>query len=280
MGVPTQNSLFVPTTFDLIIDEEQWAPLSSTASVVQTFTANPAPSARSADNPRGNAQHFFYAFETSSVSSVRIVVDVTAANALATSGVWVTVTDTDCGCASFSRNVWCGADYPGWLCEIEIPVHAEHPGTTAFYVDVYGLKGSFSVAAFAGLDNCVYSDGESFCPARLLNYPYWPSLDASDLDDKASCLYDELIDAFRNVNGNGCNSILCADEIDDDCQLALRAYACAATFNSCDAAGFLDAHICVDTCTAVEQACPYTFAQIGLAAFDCGHPRYSSDVCF
>merc|ERR1712054_671612 len=93
-------------------------------------------------------------------------------------GVLVTVRNHRCPRqATWAKSVWCDAAYfdRPWMCDIEIPTRAAHPGDNAYFVSVYGKNATYSIAFWRGRENCHAftgsgrNEGLDFC-AGLVPY--------------------------------------------------------------------------------------------------------------
>jgi len=110
-------------------------------------------------------------------------------------GVLVTVRNHRCPLqASWTKEIWCDAAYfdRPWMCDIEIPTRAEHPGSNAFFLSVYGKNATYSLGNWVGRENCHdfigsgRSDGLDFC-AGLVPYATWRWDNYLNLDNEANC---------------------------------------------------------------------------------------------
>jgi len=218
-----------------------------------------------------NWEYHFYRSLQPHVESARWRVVVTDGE-----GVLVTVRNNRCPLqASWTREVWCDANYFGYpyICDIEIPTEAAHPGNTAYFISVYGKNATYSIAYWRGLENCHafthngLTDGLSFC-SGIVNYPTWRWDDYAALDSEASCFFDELYNHFRVQP--------CWSGVTTDCNATLQQFACYESFRACDANGFY-VGTCRSSCDAVVYECVNWFESVDLEHYNCSSSRYIDD---
>jgi len=218
-----------------------------------------------------NWEYHFYRSLQPHVESARWRVVVTDGE-----GVLVTVRNNRCPLqASWTREVWCDANYFGYpyICDIEIPTEASHPGNTAYFISVYGKNATYSIAYWRGLENCHafthngLTDGLSFC-SGIVNYPTWRWDDYAALDSEASCFFDELYNHFRVQP--------CWSGVTTDCNATLQQFACYESFRACDANGFY-VGTCRSSCDAVVYECVNWFESVDLEHYNCSSSRYIDD---
>jgi len=188
-------------------------------------------------------------------------------------GVLVTVRNHRCPLqATWIKEVWCDADYfdRPWLCDIEIPTRASHPGDNAFFVAVNGKNATYSIAFWRGRENCHdftgsgRSDGLSFC-AGLVPYATWRWDSYRTLDNEAECFFEELYSQFRVQP--------CWSGVTAECNATLAAFACYESFHRCDADGFA-VGTCRESCDAVVYECSNMFESVNLEHYNCSSSRY------
>ena len=194
-------------------------------------------------------------------------------------GVLVTVRNHRCPLqATWTREVWCDADYfdRPWMCDIEIPTAAAHPGNNAFFVSVYGKNATYSIAYWRGRENCHdfygagYTDGLDFC-AGLVPYTTWRWDDYSKLDNEAQCFFEELYGHFRVQP--------CWSGVTTDCNATLQRFACYESFRRCDEYGFY-VGTCRKACNAVVYECVNWFESVNLEHYNCSSSRYIDEGAY
>ena len=219
-------------------------------------------------------EHHFYRSLQATVESARWRVVVTAGE-----GVLVTVRNHRCPLqASWTREVWCDADYfdRPWMCDIEIPTAAAHPGNNVFFVDVYGKNATYDISYLRGLENCHSftgagrSEGLDFC-AGLVPYNTWRWDDYNKLDNEASCFFDELYNHFRVQP--------CWSGVTTDCNSTLQRFACYESFRACDAQGFY-VGTCRNACNSVVYECVNWFESVNLEHYNCTSSRYIDEESY
>merc|ERR1712137_324 len=145
-------------------------------------------------------------------------------------GVLVTVRNHRCPLQStWTKEVWCDADYfdRPWMCDLEIPTRAAHPGDNAFFVSVYGKNATYSIAFWRGRENCHdftgsgRTEGLDFC-AGLVPYTTWRWDHYSTLDHEAECFFDQLYQHFRVQP--------CYTGVTPECNATLASFACHESF--------------------------------------------------
>ena len=192
-------------------------------------------------------------------------------------GVLVTVRNNRCPLqATWTREIWCDANYFGnpYICDIEIPTEAAHPGNNAFFISVYGKNATYTLAYWRGLENCHLfthdglPEGLNFC-SGIVNYPTWRWDDYAALDAEASCFFEELYDHFRVQP--------CWSGVTTDCNSTLQQFACYESFKACDANGFY-VGTCRSECNAVVHECVNWFESVDLEHYNCSSSRYIDDV--
>merc|ERR1712000_531307 len=150
-------------------------------------------------------------------------------------GVLVTIRNHRCPLqATWVKEVWCDADYfdRPWMCDLEIPTRAAHPGDNAFFVSVYGKNATYSIAFWRGRENCHdftgsgRTEGLDFC-AGLVPYATWRWDSYATLDHEASCFFEDLYQHFRVQP--------CYTGVTPECNATLAAFACYESFRRCDA---------------------------------------------
>jgi len=188
-------------------------------------------------------------------------------------GVLVTVRNHRCPLqADWVKEVWCDAAYfdQPWLCDIEIPSRAAHPGDNAYFVSVYGKNATYSIAFWRGNENCHAftgsgrNEGLDFC-AGLVPYNTWRWDSYNNLDHEAHCLFEQLYDHFRVQP--------CWSGVSAECNSTLQAFACYESFHRCDAQGFM-VGTCRDACDAVVYECVNWFESVDLEHYNCTSHRY------
>jgi len=226
-----------------------------------------------ADN---NWEHHFYRSLQATVESARWRVVVTEGE-----GVLVTVRNHRCPLqATWSRQVWCDNDYfnqgHNYMCDIEIPTAASHPGDNVFFVDVYGKNASYSIAYWRGIENCHQftgsgaRDGVQFC-SDVVSYATWRWEDYTALDMEAECFFNDLYNHFRVQP--------CWSGVTTDCNSTLRQFACYESFRACDAAGFY-VGTCRSACDAVVYECVNMFETVNLEHYNCTSNRYIDEEAY
>jgi hypothetical protein len=196
-------------------------------------------------------------------------------------GVLVTVRNHRCPLqADYVKEVWCDAAYfdRPWMCDIEIPTRAAHPGNNAYFVAVYGKNATYSIAFWRGRENCHdftgagRNDGLDFC-AGLVPYTTWRWDNYQNLDNEAHCLFEQLYDHFRVQP--------CWSGVSQECNSTLQSFACFESFHRCDAQGFF-VGTCRDACEAVVYECANWFESVNLEQYNCTSSRYldsRSEIC-
>lgn len=191
-------------------------------------------------------------------------------------GVLVTVRNNRCPLqATWERELWCDARSFGhnYVCDIEIPTEASHPGDNAFFISVYGNNATYTIAYWRGLENChVFThdglpEGLSFC-SGIVDYPTWRYDDYAALDAEASCFFEELYNHFRVQP--------CWSGVSVDCNATLQQFACYESFRACDANGFY-VGTCRSSCNAVVYECVNWFESVDLEHYNCTSSRYIDD---
>jgi hypothetical protein len=192
-------------------------------------------------------------------------------------GVLVTVRNNRCPLqATWTREIWCDADYFSnpYVCDIQIPTEATHPGDNAFFISVYGKNATYTIAYWRGLENCYLfthsglPEGLNFC-SNIVDYPTWRwDNDYAALDSEASCLFQELYNHFRVQP--------CWDGVTTDCNATLQQFACYETFKACDSNGFY-VGTCRSSCDAVAYECVNWFESVDLEHYNCTSSRYIDD---
>eukprot|EP00339_Tiarina_fusa_P012776 CAMPEP_0117025160 /NCGR_PEP_ID=MMETSP0472-20121206/18612_1 /TAXON_ID=693140 ORGANISM="Tiarina fusus, Strain LIS" /NCGR_SAMPLE_ID=MMETSP0472 /ASSEMBLY_ACC=CAM_ASM_000603 /LENGTH=3343 /DNA_ID=CAMNT_0004731795 /DNA_START=70 /DNA_END=10101 /DNA_ORIENTATION=+ len=210
---------------------------------------------------------FFYSI-SSEPQSMRWRVVVTEGE-----GVLVTIRNHRCPRqATWVKEVWCDADYfdRPWMCDLEIPTRAAHPGDNAFFVAVYGKNATYSIAFWRGRENCHdftgsgRTEGLDFC-AGLVPYATWRWDSYHNLDQEANCFFEELYQHFRVQP--------CYTGVTPECNATLQAFACHESFRRCDAEGFYTG-TCRDSCEAVVYECANWFETVDLEHYNCTSSRY------
>jgi hypothetical protein len=191
-------------------------------------------------------------------------------------GVFVTLSTDPCfaeGAGNVLKNIWCAAEYDEWICELQLPTAAEHPGVTTFYLDVYGRQSGFSVEYQTGLNNCEVPAASAipFC-ASVVDYPVWSVENPTLYDDEAGCFYESLVAAFSRLDGEYCDTV-CWTGTSAACRETLAAFACYESFPPCDLNGFITS-TCREMCELVESTCSVAFNQVYLNQYDCQSFRY------
>jgi len=188
-------------------------------------------------------------------------------------GVLVTVRNHRCPhLATWSRQIWCDADYAHhpYMCDIEIPTRAAHPGAMAFYVSVYGKNATYTLEHYRGVENCHRfaasgrNEGLDFC-AGLVPYYTWSWENYETLDNEAHCFFEQLYSMFRVQP--------CYSGVTAQCNATLAAFACYESFRACDATGFA-VPTCRDVCKDVEQTCDNSFSHVNFEAYECNSLIY------
>jgi len=189
-------------------------------------------------------------------------------------GVLVTVRNHRCPLQStWTKEVWCDAAYfdRPWMCDIEIPTIAAHPGDNAFFVSVYGKNATYSIAFWRGRSNCHdftgsgRDEGLNFC-AGLVPYTTWRWDNYHNLDSEASCFFEQLYNRFKNQP--------CWNGVSPECNATLQAFACYESFRKCDNYGF-SVGTCRDACEAVVYECANWFESVNLEHYNCSSSRYT-----
>ena len=218
---------------------------------------------------------FFYSI-SSEPQSMRWRVVVTEGE-----GVLVTVRNHRCPLqASWVKEIWCDADYfdRPWMCDIEIPTRAAHPGDNAFFVAVYGKNATYSIAFWRGHENCHdftgsgRNEGLDFC-AGIVPYTTWRYDNYNNVDSQAECLFEELYQHFRVQP--------CYTGVTPECNATLQQFACYESFHRCDAQGFFTG-TCRQSCDAVVYECANWFETVDLEHYNCTSSRYidgNAHVC-
>merc|ERR1712137_640969 len=188
-------------------------------------------------------------------------------------GVLVTVRNHRCPLQStWTKQVWCDADYfdRPWMCDLEIPTRAAHPGDNAYFVSVNGKNATYSIAFWRGRENChVFTgsgrnEGLDFC-AGLVPYGTWRWDDYHHLDQEAHCFFEELYEHFRVQP--------CYTGVTPECNATLQAFACYESFRRCDEQGFYTG-TCRDECAGVTYECANNFETVDLEHYNCSSARY------
>ena len=216
----------------------------------------------------GNWDYDFYYSISPEPQSMRWRVVVTSGE-----GVLVTVRNHRCPLqATWIKEVWCDAAYfdRPWMCDIEIPTRAAHPGDNAYFVAVYGKNATYSIAFWRGRENCHAftgsgrDDGLNFC-AGLVPYATWRWDNYDNLDKEAHCFYEDLYNHFK------CQP--CWNGVSRECNATLQAFACYESFRKCDKNGF-SVGTCKDSCEAVVYECANWFETVNLEHYNCSSARY------
>ena len=188
-------------------------------------------------------------------------------------GVLVTVRNHRCPLqATWTKEVWCDAAYYDrpWMCDVEIPTRAAHPGDNAFFVSVYGRNATYSIAFWRGRENCHEftgagrNDGLDFC-AGLVPYATWRWDNYHNLDNEARCFFEELYQSFRVQP--------CWTGVSAECNTTLQAFAFYESFHACDEKGF-SVGTCRSSCEAVVYECANWFESVDLEHYNCTSSRY------
>ena len=223
--------------------------------------------AQSTDN---NWEYHFYAFSQDSQSSVSLAVVVNEGQ-----GVLVDVYDDPCpGCANYHRQMWCDRRYSeirdSWVCRIEIPTRADHPGRDVnnFYVSVLAKNAQFTLAVGQGRENCVEYSGSDLSFCRGLPYSTWAWSDAQSQDRDSLCLFNELYEHFRVQP--------CWSGVTPECNDTLQRFACYENFRRCDKDGF-QTPTCRGACENVVYECVNWFESVDLEAYNCTSDRYINE---
>ena len=127
---------------------------------------------------------------------------------------------------------------------------------------------NYTLAYSTGRNNChqqPQAANLTFCSG--IKYSWWKFADSNNLDASASSAYTTLATAF-------CPACTCR-ALSQQCASALQRYACEWMFRPCDTNGYKNT-VCGSTCTAVEDACGVTFAEVGLAYLECSHNWYAT----
>lgn len=221
-----------------------------------------------------NNESHFYAAQQSEEESVRIRTQVTSGEA-----VTVTVSDSRCPeLQTWSRSQWCHADFnnDAYLCDIEIPTRAAHPGRTVrtFYITVTGKNATYSIAYWRQRQNCHEfkgdgsQDGLDFC-AGLVPYTVWRWNHYETLDREAHGTFLQLYDHFRVQP--------CWSGVTRECNQTLQRFACYESFKRCDKDGFI-VGTCRKACQAVTYECVNNFESVNLEAWRCDNDRYLDET--
>jgi len=189
-------------------------------------------------------------------------------------GILVTVRNHRCPLqATWTKEIWCDASYfdRPWLCDIEVPTHASHPGgINAFFLSVYGKNASYSLGYWSGRENCHAftgsgrSDGLDFC-AGLVPYSTWRWENYINLDNEANCFFEQLYEHFQTQP--------CFTGVTPECNSTLQAFACYESFHRCDEHGFAEP-TCRQACDSVVHECFNTFDAVNLEHYNCTSSRY------
>jgi len=222
--------------------------------------------------PAGTVESQFYVGQSDVQESIRFHIDI-----LQGTGVYVTLRDHQCPAkATFSKEIYCGANYEDWRCDVEISTRAEHPSANdhAFFVEVTGTNVTYSIGYFHGRQNCHdfkgvgVPAGLEFCQG-LITYTTWRVEDYRELDQSAECLFDQLYSHFYNQD--------CYNGVTPECNSTLRRFACYENFRRCDANGF-QVGTCRKACEAVVYECANWFQTVDLEAYNCTSSRYVADL--
>jgi hypothetical protein len=248
----------IPITYSLLAEEYSEALL---------LTPNEFVAAQATDN---NWEYQFYQIQQPTVSSARVRVQIASGD-----GVWVTLTDAPCSeNVTYTQSLWCHAHTPNvpFECDINIPTRASHPGVghTNFYIAVYGGNATYAITYYEGRENCHQfqglgvDDGLRFC-AGLVPYSTWRWTNYTNLDNEASCLFEELYGNFRVQP--------CWSGVTGECNLTLQRFACFESFHRCDQDGFA-VGTCRGACEAVVYECVNWFESVDLEHYNCTSSRY------
>jgi len=194
-------------------------------------------------------------------------------------GVLVTVQDAPCQSdVQWRRQIYCKAAYVNqrWLCDIEIPTLAEHPGSSVltFYVTVQGQNASYAISYFTGRENCHIiqgngkDDGLNFC-RNVITYSVWRWENYADLDNEAHCFYNQLYEHFKVQP--------CWNGVTQTCNETLRKFACYESFRRCNQDGFY-VGTCQRACEAVTYECFNLFESVNLEHYTCRSARYVDEL--
>jgi hypothetical protein len=266
-AVPTID-YYLPINYVLTATDETFTVLNPSSALV-SFEQD-APASPRAAFAAGNWQHFLYSF-SSDTSVLSVTLEIHVEGDAPQDGVFVTLSTDPCFTAGhLLKNVWCSAEYDSWVCELQIPTRAEHTGATQYYVDVYGRRGSFSLTYVAGWDNCAVPADLAFC-APYVDYHSWDLENNAQLDDEASCRYQDLYAAFIRTD-NDCSEV-CWKGISDECDDHLKRFSCYESFPPCDQNGFLTS-TCTQFCDLVESTCSIAFSSVGYQQYDCQSTQY------
>jgi len=248
-----------PVTYDLVVDQyEDFTLIQPNTNRIGSFSDN-------------NWEYDFYWSLQADVESARWRVVVTEGE-----GVLVTVRNHRCPLeATWEKTIWCDADYwdHPWMCDIEIPTRASHPGDMAFFITVMGKDATYSIAYWRGRENCHEfagtgrADGLDFC-SGLVPYATWRWDDYSKLDGEAECFFEELYEHFRVQP--------CWSGVTPECNSTLQRFACYESFRSCDEDGFY-VGTCRKACEAVVYECVNWFESVDLEHYNCTSARYLDD---
>jgi hypothetical protein len=231
------------------------------------LTPNEFVAAQSTNN---NWEYQFYQIQQPTVSSLRLRVQVASGT-----GVWVTLVDAPCAeNVTYTQQVWCEYQQPNlpFACDIDIPTRASHPGAghTNFYVSVYGSNATYAITYYEGRENCHKfnglgtNEGLKFC-AGLVPYATWRWTNYTNLDNEASCLFEELYEHFRVQP--------CWTGVTGECNFTLQRFACFETFHRCDQDGFY-VGTCRSACEMVAYECVNWFESVNLEHYNCTSSRY------
>ena len=188
-------------------------------------------------------------------------------------GILVSVRNHRCPLqSSWNKQIWCDAAYfdRPWMCDIEIPTRAEHPGTNAFFISIYGKNATYSLGYWSGRENChLFSgsgrnEGLDFC-AGLVPYATWRWDSYLNLDNEARCFFEELYEHFQVQP--------CFTGVSAECNSTLAAFACYESFHGCDEQGFATP-TCRQSCNSVVSECYNTFDLVDLEHYNCTSSRY------
>jgi len=220
------------------------------------------------------------AFFTAPVSAGRVDINVT-------SGYFVTVQfwSDDCSLRSGAPDtLYC---YQGAPCSLPLPTW-ENIGSPLSYnnnhypnlsggrqmrIVVQGHDATFTIAQFTGSAACASVPSGSFC-SGIVSSAFGSGANFGQKDAYAQDFYNLLVNAFTSGSSCSCGSVAQA------CYNALKTYACAEVYGTCTGQLSEPQVASYGQCSAVENACPYTFAQVGLAQYDCGHNNIPGGTVF
>jgi len=217
-----------------------------------------------------NWEYQFYQIQQPTVSSIRLRVQIASG-----AGVEISLTDSPClANVTYSQIRLCEAQTPNvpFWCDIDIPTRAAHPGVghTDFFVAVYGSNVTYAITYYEGRENCHKfpglgtNEGLDFC-AGLIPYSTWRWTNYTNLDNEASCLFEELYNHFRVQP--------CWTGVTGECNFTLQRFACYESFHRCDQDGFF-VGTCRGACEAVVYECVNWFESVDLEHYNCTSNRY------